>query len=231
MKTVLRREVKYGLKEKEARFYAGKFQEIMGQDAHSQGGTYRVRSLYFDTIDDQDFFDKMGEQYLRRKIRLRIYDPAAKWAKLEIKQKQGVFQKKRSIRLSRADAQALVAGNTSLLLDQDSDLAREIYALMTMRVYKPKTIVEYKRRAFVAKENDIRLTFDSDIRATEASMELFSPNLCLYPLLANQEVIFEVKYNRFMLSYIGDIIASIDRTSLSSSKYCLGRQQGYPLYL
>lgn len=231
MNTVLRREEKYAIQSKEALLFSSKFEQLMWKDSFSKDGSYTVRSLYFDTIDDKDFFDKINEQYLRRKIRLRIYSPNDKKVKLELKQKQDVFQKKRTLLISREDACQLIAGNTSVLLRYNSDFANEIYSIICMECYKPKTIVEYKRKAFMAKENNIRLTFDSNIRATESSFDLFDENLVLHPVLDENHVIFEVKYNQFMLSYIADIIASIDRRSVSSSKYCLGRSLGYPLYL
>ena len=89
--------------------------------------------------------------------------------------------------------------------------------------YVPKTINQYKRYAFVAKENSIRLTFDSDIRATETCFKLFDKNLVLNPVFDYNFVVFEVKYNGFLLSYIKDIINSIDKIQTPVSKYCLGR--------
>ena len=59
---------------------------------------------------------------------------------------------------------------------------------LNMEVYKPKSIVEYQRRAFMAKENNIRLTFDSDIRATESSYELFAEDLPLAPVFPLDKV-------------------------------------------
>lgn len=231
MDIVLRREEKYAIKSNEALLFSKKFEQIMYKDSFSNDGSYTVRSLYFDTIDDKDFFDKINEQYLRRKIRLRIYDPNDKVVKLELKQKQGVFQKKRSLEITREDALQLIDGNNSVLLNYNNEFADEIYSIMSMECYKPKTIIEYRRKAFMAKENNIRLTFDSDIRANESSFDLFSEDLSLNPISDSNYVIFEVKYNRFMLSYIADIIESIDKRSVSSSKYCMGRSIGYPLYL
>ena len=75
----------------------------------------------------------------------------------------------------------------------------------------------------------IRLTFDSRICATESSMELFHPHLPLNPVFDADKVIFEVKYDRFMLGYISEIISNVNRRSISSSKYCLSRSIGYPL--
>ena len=63
--------------------------------------------MYFDTIDDDDFFEKQNGLEVRRKIRLRCYDPDSTYAVLEMKQKQGVSQRKRSLRMSRDDARRL----------------------------------------------------------------------------------------------------------------------------
>ena len=79
--------------------------------------------------------------------------------------------------------------------------------------------------------NDIRLTFDSDIRATESSFDLFAENLPLYPVFPPDKVILEVKYNRFMLSYISDLISVVEARKITSSKYCLSRSIGYPMYV
>lgn len=46
------------------------------EDKHNGAGGYRIRSLYFDTLDDNDYRDKLDGMELRRKIRLRNYDPA-----------------------------------------------------------------------------------------------------------------------------------------------------------
>lgn len=231
MLTVLRREEKYALSIQEALCYADRFSALLQPDHFSRNGSYAVRSLYFDTADDKDFFDKLNEQNLRRKVRLRIYSPSDTTAKLELKQKENIYQKKRSLSIKRADAHALINGNFSVLLKYSSPFSAEMFSIMTEECYRPKSIVEYQRRAFMAKENNIRITFDSQICATESNFDLFSPNLPLSPILDSSKTILEVKYDQFMLGYISDIISQIDRRSYSSSKYCLSRKLGYPLSL
>jgi len=54
---------------------------------------------------------------------------------------------------------------------------------MQYKCYRPKTIVQYNRKAYIAKENKIRITFDNNIIATESSFDLFSENLLMYPVL------------------------------------------------
>ena len=228
---VLRREEKYPLDLSNAHIYANMFSAILATDKFSKNGSYMVRSLYFDTPDDKDFFEKITEQNLRRKIRLRIYSPDDTTAKLELKQKENIFQKKRSLTVTKADAQELIHGNYSVLLKYEDVFAAELYSIMSMEVYKPKSIVEYQRRAFMAKENNIRLTFDSNIRATESSYDLFAKDLPLAPVFPLDKVVFEVKYDKFLLSYITDIISKIDARNMTSSKYCLSRTLGYPMHL
>lgn len=98
--------------------------------------------------------------------------------------------------------------------------------MMHMWCYRPKTVVEYLRKAYIARENKIRITFDHEIRASEACLDLFSPQLNLYPVLDGFNGVLEVKYNGFLLSYIKDLVSSANRSELSVSKYCLARSAG-----
>jgi hypothetical protein len=228
MMTVLRREEKYLLTLREALQCAARFEKVLAPDNFSKHGSYNIRSLYFDTVDDQDFHDKLMEQNCRQKIRLRIYSPEDSRVKLELKQKQNIYQKKRSLLITRADALALIDGRYSVLLNYEDPFAGEMFVRLTEGCYRPRTIIEYSRRAFMAKENNIRLTFDSCIRALEGNYSLFSGTLPFYPVLPGDQVIFEVKYNQFLLGYIMDVIRCVDRRSVSASKYCLGRSLSYP---
>ena len=223
MNEVYRQEKKYFMTLPAMVRLAGRLDQVMLQDGHNGARGYRIRSLYFDTIDEGDYMEKIEGIELRRKIRLRIYDPAGDFAMLERKQKQGAYQKKRSLRVARADACQIAAGRYDSLLHYSDPFAAECYGLMHMRCYRPKTIVEYRRKAYIVKENKIRITFDRDIRATETCSELFSPRLNLYPVLDPFNGVLEVKYNGFLLSYIKALVNGADRSELSVSKYCLAR--------
>lgn len=226
MNEVIRQEKKYPLTTLDAQWLAHRLGLIMLQDEHNGPLGYHIRSLYFDTLDDGDFYDKEDGLELRRKLRLRCYDPGAKFASLEMKQKEGPYQKKRSLRMSREDASRLTKGDYSPLLRYDEPFAQECYGLMTRMCYLPRAVVEYRRRAFIAKENRIRITLDSDIIATEASYDIFSSSLLQYPVMDPFHVVLEVKYNGFLLSYIKDAVSQADRSEFSVSKYCLARSVG-----
>ena len=227
MLTVLRREEKYALSIEEAICYANRFAQLMMSDQFSKNGKYVVRSLYFDTMDDKDFHDKLNEQNQRRKVRLRIYSPDDQYAKLELKQKENVYQKKRSLSIRKEDALALIDGNYSVLLSYKDPFADEMFTIMSGEFYRPKSVIEYQRQALIARENSIRITFDSCIQATEYNFDLFSPSLPLYPVLGANKAILEIKYNHFLPAYLSDILSQIDRRSITASKYCMGRQFSY----
>lgn len=226
MNEVLRQEKKYLLTHEQFRRMDHLFGQVLHPDEHNGANGYCVRSLYFDTLDEKDFYDKEDGIELRRKIRLRIYAPDNDFAMLEMKQKQGEKQKKRSLKISRADAQALCQGDYSCLLNYDSAFARECYGLMNMLCYRPKSIVEYRRRAYVAHENKTRITFDFNIQATESDFRLFSKQLNMAPVFDPYLTVLEVKFNGFLLSYIKQIVSMEGKLPTSVSKYCLSRSTG-----
>jgi hypothetical protein len=182
-----------------------------------------VRSLYFDTLENYDYMTKIDGVDSRKKIRLRIYSPNSDYAKLEMKQKQSIYQLKRSIKLNREDAKQLAKGIYLPLLKYDDPFALECYTLMSARGYVPKTIVQYNRKAYVMRENQTRITFDNNLVATESCFDIFSDKLCLYPVGDLFSTILEVKYNGFLFGYIKDMLRQFDKSPIAVSKYCLAR--------
>lgn len=223
LERVLRKEEKYLITILDARLYMDTLEKFMLQDTHNGVRGYKIRSLYFDSMNDRDFVEKEQGLCVRKKIRLRLYNPKSTYALLEMKQKQGENQLKRSLKIGREDAVLLTKGIYTPLLKYKQPFAQECFSIMNMDCYRPKTIVEYNRKAFIARENRIRITFDSVIRATESCYDLFSENLCLYPVMDEALVVMEIKYNGFLLNYIKDMVREVNRSNLSVSKYCLGR--------
>lgn len=219
----LRTEKKYLLNIMESSHMSWMLSCCLPEDPHNQSGGYTVRSLYFDTPDDADYWDKSDGYEMRRKLRLRVYSPDDSSAKLELKEKQGDLQRKRSLILPREDAFLVSHGDYSPLLRQNTTFSMELYSRMIQQMYKPKCIVEYDRRAFWITENDIRITLDSGLRSSLSNLELFDPELMLVPAGMLSSTVMEVKYNHFLLSYVKDLTSLSARTQTSVSKYCAAR--------
>lgn len=223
MNEVLRQEKKFLITLPQVYGLSAELKQVMTEDPHNRGDGYPIRSLYFDTLDDRDYQEKEDGVELRRKLRLRTYGPETPFAILEMKQKQGSMQKKRSLRMARADAQRLIRRDYGVLLEYDEPFAAECCALLQMHGYQPRAVVEYRRKAFIAKENKIRVTFDHHIVGTESCFDIFSPQLLQNSMLDPYLAVLEVKYNGFLLSYIKDLLVRCDECETSVSKYCLSR--------
>ena len=72
---VVRTEKKYSISPCQCSKLLYRLEPIMGLDQHSGLDGYMVRSLYFDSIYDNDYFDKVSGLEMRKKVRLRIYAP------------------------------------------------------------------------------------------------------------------------------------------------------------
>ncbi|MBP3339961.1 MAG: polyphosphate polymerase domain-containing protein [Lachnospiraceae bacterium] len=224
---VSREEKKYVLTYMEAEKLYLKLKQILPGDEVNGYNSYMVRSLYFDSYYNDDYFDKVAGIKDRKKIRVRIYDVSAEKAKLEVKQKEGNMQRKRSISITRKEAEMLCKGDYEFLLNKDDKLAEDIYYIMHKETYRPKCIVEYKRRAFAVPTNNIRITFDSEIAVSEGNLNIFdNSKAMLVPIESRNKVILEVKYNNFLLSYIKDALQLCDAPQESYSKYTTGRYWG-----
>ena len=223
MRNISRKEKKFLVDLTSAKKLEGLLSQVMPGDPHNGSRGYPVRSLYFDTLHDRDFAEKLFGTDPRRKVRLRVYDPAADFALLELKQKQGENQRKRSLPLTQAEARRLIDGDFDVLLGREEPFAAEMHALMSINGYRPKAVVEYDRTAFIAKENKTRVTFDRSIRATELNYDLFDPKLPLYPVFDPFNVVLEVKFDGFLLSDVRSVLNMADKSELSVSKYCLAR--------
>lgn len=78
-------ENKYLVSDADLALLAGRLRPVMSSDIHQQGDCYEIRSLYFDDFQDRCMAENEAGYDERRKYRIRLYDPKAENAKLEIK--------------------------------------------------------------------------------------------------------------------------------------------------
>ena len=193
---------------------------VMTDDHHNKESGYMVRSLYFDSFDNTDYHSKIDGLDVRKKIRLRIYSPDDETAKLEVKEKNGGMQRKRSLVIPRDDAEKMIRGDYSCLLKTDDSFSNSLYLVMTTGLYRPRCIVEYDRYAFVHCDNNIRVTFDTNLRGSAAFNALFNRNPFCLPAAPSSDITLEVKYDGFLLSGIKSVIGDRLVNVISNSKYC-----------
>ena len=157
MLDVLRREIKYELDSCLEMRLRQQLSAVLQADPHNGAEGYLVRSLYFDTPDSLDYYEKIHGLEARKKIRLRIYGFGDAPAKLELKQKQGTLQRKQSLTLPREQAERIIAGDLSCLA-YCGDFGQYMERLMRLGAYRPSCLIEYDRIAFFCATNDTRIT-------------------------------------------------------------------------
>jgi len=221
-----RYELKYYLNQVQSDSALLQLSELMEMDSYCvnrQG--YRVRSLYFDSIDDECLFQKQSGNLLRKKIRLRTYgDDASNIVKFEIKRKHGQIVKKDSVTISKEDAKEVCLGNYAILLDKNNPVLNEIYTTFVTKLYKPKVIVEYMRVAFVSPVSNIRVTFDQDLHSNINHLDLFSPVKDMMPVVIEGKQILEIKYNEYFPNHLKKLLSVFASERMAISKYTLARR-------
>ena len=199
---------------------------VMHRDAYaSLDGRYSIRSLYFDTMNNKDFFEKESGIEIRRKIRLRTYMPEARDFKLEIKnrKKNGIY--KESVFLTREEAERFLINprDYNFFLNYNTDAARHLVEYFATESYHPVIIIDYEREAFTLPFYHIRITFDTALRASRNVKDFFNVDSMFCPVLPWNEIILEIKYDFMIPDFLRRMLGTVPSQEMSISKYCISR--------
>lgn len=223
MKPIFRKELKYIISYEAYLRIQHMLEAVMEQDKYGENGNYMVRSQYYDSMTDADLKDNLDGVLEKRKIRVRIYSPHAKTAKLEYKCKNGSDGIKYSITLSREEVLMMENHQYDFLLGKQEELAKRLYVKMIQQVYEPKTIVEYDRIAYTYPVSDVRVTFDRNIRGSVNPYGIFEEEPLYIPLQSPDVGVLEVKYNDFFPSALKPLLESLENVAESYSKFSEAR--------
>lgn len=224
----LRKEIKYVVPLGKALAIRDWLDKLLQRDSHCVDGPYSVRSLYFDSVNNIDFAEKLAGVIDRKKVRLRIYDGDASLCKLEIKQKTDDRQQKLSLIVTESDARELSQGNIKVLRNyfDGSETGRKAYAVMAQGQYRPVAQIEYDRLAYRYPMYDTRITLDMNVRSSESNMDLFSSEVCYTPVM-RENAVLEVKYSGKLMGFLSAVLTQFHLTQGTYSKYCAGRPVYY----
>ncbi|OGZ45470.1 MAG: hypothetical protein A2756_00430 [Candidatus Ryanbacteria bacterium RIFCSPHIGHO2_01_FULL_48_27] len=225
MKSTTRFEFKYILNPAQAHVARDIVAQLMDADpAAGAPGWYTVTSLYFDTPQLGDYYDKSGGFLERKKLRARIY--ADHWDGqspiwIEVKKKRDMaFQKTRAL-LSPEEWQELCNHSYATLLARarptKDQIALEEFVWYTLQEgRRPTAYVRYKRTPFLREDDEtLRITFDEDIRCARAN------NLSPQPFAdrITEQIIMEVKFAARLPAWFHSMIKKLDIRRESFSKY------------
>lgn len=219
-----RHELKYYIGCDEALDLINRLQPVMKFDKYSgPGGQYLISSVYFDTPDNRSLKASENGYLKRKKYRIRAYNHNDSFIMLEKKVKRGNLGYKESVRLTREIYDDILYGDGKMLLGLENELATEFYTALHIEKYRPMTVVEYKRRAFVHPVSNVRITLDTDIRGSASGIDMFYDFNSFVSTVPPCYTVLEVKYDHFLPDYIRSLLPRQASLQSSISKYVHGR--------
>lgn len=205
---------------------------VMKKDPNQENARgYWIRSLYLDDIDDSSVEDKLAGIEDRTKYRLRIYDTAQDWAKLEQKKKLNNYVQKTAVHVSRDEAYEIAAGDYTCLQRRDDRDALTLYVDLVKQYRRPVAIIDYMRDTYCLDYNNIRITFDTQLRASNTDLDLFATDTATLPLLRPEAVIMEIKFNHFLPPWFTQLMQLDGAISSAISKYTISRMESNAFHL
>ena len=194
-------------------------------DSHAlnSGGCYHIRSLYFDDAANSGLFDKVDGVEKREKFRIRLYNGDDSFIRLESKQKLGQMTRKLSAPLTREQTERILRGDTWWMWESEHELIRNFYLKLRTRLLRPAVIVDYDREPYVFE--DVRITFDMDLRGGVYSHDLFNTELFTVSAMPSDRMILEVKYDEQLPYAVKKLLGTVPITRSAISKYEWCRRQ------
>ncbi len=224
-----RNEWKYYVSLHEAELLKKRLEPYMEPDPYAEGGSYTIRSLYFDDMWNSSYEEKLMGVDGRQTWRIRVYNYSDGVIKLERKKKQGSYIHKDSADLTREEYEKIISGDIAFLLLRESELCREFYYEYTTRLLRPKITVDYERVPLIFPHGDVRITFDSDVRAVIGGSGLFDKALPALSVLEPDVLVLEVKFTEFLPGVIKELLPPDGGEFCAVSKYTLCYERAWHL--
>ena len=185
-------------------------------DAH---GRNTICSLYLDTPDHLIIRNSIIARTYKEKLRLRSYGTPTMDDQvfLEIKKKyKGVVYKRREI-MTLQEAMAYIEQGEKPC---DSQIMREIdYAMRFYHQPQPMMLIAYEREAYFDASNpDLRITFDTNVRARDTDCRLESGSHGTY-LLPEDAILMEIKTGGAMPVWLAQALSECGILPGRFSKY------------
>lgn len=236
-----RNEIKFIISHNIAEILKQRLSLIMDVDANSKNedNTYFIRSIYFDNLDSDAYYEKIDGIEFRKKYRIRIYNHDKKFIRLECKHKHNMMTYKESAKITEAMCMKLINTDVSDLLIDDvgdtnfydefgvhiteDDLLKKFVIDMKLKQLKPSVIVDYKRLAFTYPVSDVRITFDYNVKSGNYSDEIFNPDVPTFEMMEKEKLVLEIKFNEILPSSISTILSTVPMFRQAVSKFALCR--------
>lgn len=211
-----RYEKKYLLTKNQYQLLSASLHEYMTAD---QYGKYMISNIYFDTPNYELIRTSLEKPIYKEKLRLRSYGTPAEQdlVFIELKKKfDGIVYKRRAAMPLKNASAYLYHGKTP---DTNQQIVRELNWVLKQYDLSPAAYIAYDRIALFGNEDEnLRVTFDFNIRCRDSALELDKGDYGT-ELLKPGEVIMEVKIANTMPLWLSRLFSELQIFPTSYSKY------------
>lgn len=217
-----RNEWKYILDQSEREKLSFNLEAILDKDVNAdENGEYMVHSLYFDDSNDSCAQEVEAGINCREKFRIRYYENSISTLRLEKKIKKNNICYKKACNITKDDYIKIIENDVDELLFGKDELLIELSSKIITRNLRPKVIIEYKRKAFIDKHTNTRITFDNQVCVSNDIDDFLNYDYLKSPILNSNETILEIKHDKFLPVTIRKLCNTNHLNRISFSKYYL----------
>lgn len=183
-----------------------------------QYGKHTICNIYFDTKNYSLIRNSIEKPVYKEKLRLRSYGvpDMDSTVFLEIKKKYDGIVYKRRVEMTLAEAYQYMSGGR---IEREGQILNEIDWFKKFYAPVPKVFLAYDRVAmYDIYDRDLRVTFDTNIRWRNKSVELEN-GAWGDTLLGGDRYIMEIKIGDAMPVWLADVLDSLKIYPASYSKY------------
>ena len=219
-----RHELKFKISNSAAEILKQKLSLIMGTDsnAYYDDGSYLIKSLYFDNLDSDSYYEKMDGVLYRKKYRIRIYNNDDSFIRLEKKMKHNNMTAKEQMLISKDIYSKILNGKLDEIEGAEGLLSEFITNAKNKHLV-PSIVVGYHRTAYTYPISDVRITFDSNIESGLYNYDLFETSMPTYRVDEPGKQVLEVKFNEVLPLHIANILNDIPSCREAVSKFAICR--------
>ena len=219
-----RHELKFKISNNAAEILKQKLSLVLDTDsnAYYEDGSYLIKSLYFDNLDSDSYYEKMDGVLYRKKYRIRIYNDDDSFIRLEKKMKHNNFTAKEQMLISKDIYSKILKGRINEIDDAKGLLLEFLNDVKTKGLI-PSVVVIYHRKAFIYPISEVRITFDSNIQSGLYNYDLFNSDAPVYNVDEKGKQVLEVKFNEVLPLHIANILNDIPACREAVSKFALCR--------
>lgn len=209
-----RKETKYLLSEEEYNLLLNNLKDYLIKDDYFKSN---ISNIYFDTESDDLIRESIDKPIYKEKVRLRSYGITSLNSNvfLEVKKKYKGIVTKRRISIKLKDFYLYL--NNKEIKD-NSQIMKEIDYLFKYYNLIPKLFLAYDRESYKLINDDIRITFDTNIRSRKEDLflELGSSGKLLFD---KKMYLMEIKALGSYPLYLVNILSKCNIYPVSFSKY------------